>query len=158
MPYHVNSRSKLKKLEGGNAPPPDERHKHGVTLLALIDSLARMQPPAGSPLPMWIGWLYERREVHRLLGEAFRIADHAHRMQAKHLDRQIARLTHQLAKENPVDRTPPPMPGDLCAMCSSLGGQPRKPPDRGTCHACHACHGGRGGAEVCANQQCEGGE
>ena len=152
MSFHVNSRSKLKKLEGDNAPAPDERHKHGVTLLALIDSLSRMQPPAGSPLPMWIGWLYERREVHRLLGEAFRIADHAHRMQAKHLDRMIARLTHQLAKEDETNGSAAALPGDLCAMCASLGDNPRQQRSWGMCHV---CHGGRGGEEVCASGECE---
>ncbi len=108
----MNSRSKLKQFEGDTFTAPDKRHEDGVTLLALIDSLARMKPPAGSPLPVWIGWLYERREVHRLLGEAFRMADHAHRMQAKHIDREIVRLTDRLEKEADVTEIALAVPSD----------------------------------------------
>jgi hypothetical protein len=156
MPFHVNSRSKLKNLEADDFPRPEKRHEHGVTLLALIDSLSRMQPPAGSPLPMWIGWLYERREVHRLLGEAFRMADHAHRMQAKHLDRMIARLTHQLAEKDAEDEvekdTAQPVTVDLCAMCASL---PENFRGTNVRWLCHVCHGGRGGKRICRRGECE---
>jgi hypothetical protein len=150
--YHVNSRSKLKAVEGDAAPAPERRHYDGVTLLSLIDSLARMQPPPGSAVPTWIGWLQDRREIHRLLAESFRIADHAHRMQAKQLDRQIVRLTHRLAKDSEAAGTEPPMPGDLCPMCSSLP-ETFRPPH--VTWVCHVCHGGRGGHEVCVKEGCK---
>src|SRR5882757_7354656 len=134
MAYHVSR--KLREVEGDHAPAPDKRHQDSVTLLALIDSVARTQPPPGSALAIWIDWLQQRREIHRLLGEAFRMADHAHRMQAKHLDRMIARLTHQLAKEEETAQVTPAMPGDLCAMCASLRDHPRQQRSWRTCHVC----------------------
>ena len=149
MAYHVSR--KLKEVEGDHAPAPEKRHRDGVTLLALIDSVARTQPPPGSALPIWIDWLQQRREIHRLLGEAFRITDHAHRMQAKHLDRHIARLTNQLARDSEALGIEPPLPGNLCPMCSSLPEKFRPPYVEWTCHV---CHGGQGGPEVCVKRRC----
>jgi hypothetical protein len=149
MSYGMSN--KLRQAEGDDAPEPDRRHTDGVTLLAFIDSLARMQPPPGSPLPTWTGWLQDKARIHRLLAEAFRIADHAHRMQVKHLDRQIVRLTHRMETDAEADGTAQVVPGELCAMCSTLPEHFRPPYVE---WVCHICHGGKGGHEVCLSETC----
>jgi hypothetical protein len=143
--------NKFEEADGADAPEPDRRHADGVTLLALIDSLARMQPPPGSAYPTWIAWLQDKVRIHRLLAEGFRIADHAHRMQAKQLDRQIVRLTHRIEEDAKTDGTASVMPSNLCGMCSSLPERFRPPLVEWTCHV---CHGGRGGHEICLKDKC----
>lgn len=147
MSYGVSN--KLRAADSAETSDPDQRHTDGVTLLALIDSLARMQPPPGSAYPTWIGWLQEKVRIHKLLAEGFRIADHAHRMQVKQLDRQIVRLTHRTEVE--ADGTAAVMPSNLCGMCTSLPEHFRPPLVEWTCHV---CHDGRGGHEICVKDQC----